>query len=70
VSELIEELKYWRCDRPSEYKMDEFIRSVERLEKECDKYKAALDSIKEITLNNHDHDTLRINKICQEALIK
>ena len=32
------------------------------------KYKEALESIKLITLNNHDHDTIRINKITNEAL--
>tara|TARA_R110002020_G_scaffold180191_1_gene374435 strand:- start:967 stop:1152 length:186 start_codon:yes stop_codon:yes gene_type:complete len=36
VSEIdfIKELEFWRCDRPSEYKMDEFIRSAKKLEKE------------------------------------
>lgn len=31
-------------------------------------YKKALEVIKSITLNNHDHDTIRINNICNEAL--
>ena len=29
---LSEELNKWRCERPDEWKMDEFIREAERLE--------------------------------------
>lgn len=32
MSELSEELKYWRCERPSEYKMDDFIRAAQLME--------------------------------------
>ena len=38
------------------------------LQKENDQLKKALESIQLITLNNHDHDFVRINKICKEAL--
>ena len=32
MSKLKEELEFWRCERPSEYKMDDFIREVNKLE--------------------------------------
>ena len=31
---LSDELLFWRCERPSEYKMDEFIRQVQAMERE------------------------------------
>lgn len=33
---LSTELSKWRCDRPDEWKMDEFIRNAEKLEAERD----------------------------------
>tara|TARA_R110001606_G_C15085572_1_gene617814 strand:- start:276 stop:497 length:222 start_codon:yes stop_codon:yes gene_type:complete len=29
MNELIERMKYWRCERPDEWTMDEFIRDTE-----------------------------------------
>ena len=40
----------------------------EALERQLEKAREALSSIQGITYNNHDHDTIRINKICNEAL--
>lgn len=31
---LIDDMKYWRAERPDEWKMDEFIREVEALQAE------------------------------------
>jgi hypothetical protein len=31
-SDLITELNYWRCERPDEWKIDEWIRAVRKLE--------------------------------------
>ena len=36
MSKLLDELKFWRCERPSEYKMDDFIHKVELLEEVLD----------------------------------
>lgn len=32
---LIEQLKFWRAERPDEWTMDEFIRGAEKLEQQC-----------------------------------
>ena len=37
MSKLIDELEFWRCERPSEYKMDDFIRQVNLLEEAFDR---------------------------------
>ena len=41
--ELSKELKLWRIERPSEWKMDEFIRKAEQLEKGLDRAVDLLD---------------------------
>lgn len=33
---LLDDMSYWRSERPDEWKMDEFIRGVEKLEQERD----------------------------------
>jgi hypothetical protein len=42
---LSEELIMWRCDRPDEWKMDEFKRNAEKLEAERDALAAQVDAI-------------------------
>ena len=41
---LSDDLKYWRAERPSEWKMDEFIRKAEKMEEQVDKLQRALDT--------------------------
>jgi hypothetical protein len=40
----------------------------EDLERQLEEANQAFEHIRQITLNNHDHDTIRINKICNEQL--
>jgi hypothetical protein len=37
MSLLSENLQYWRAERPSEWKMDEFINGAKRMEKKIKK---------------------------------
>ena len=43
---LSTELGKWRCDRPDEWKMDEFQRNAEKLEAERDALAAQVGAIK------------------------
>jgi len=42
INNLSEQLKYWRCERPDEWIMDDFIRKAKALEKACISTLAAL----------------------------
>jgi len=43
-------------------------RRIDVLERQLEEANQAFEHIRQITLNNHDHDTIRINKICNEQL--
>jgi hypothetical protein len=51
-----------------EYCYESVIERNIDLERQLEKAREALSSIQGITYNNHDHDTIRINKICNEQL--
>jgi hypothetical protein len=43
MDDLIADMKNWRADRPDEWKMDEFIREVEKLKAENKELRELLD---------------------------
>jgi len=48
---LSKELELWHCDRPDEWKMDEFRRNAEKLEAERDAFLAELQKANAIILD-------------------
>ena len=80
---LSAELGKWRCDRPDEWKMDEFQRNAEKLEAERDALAAQVEALREaITAavygsklddcGNRDEDGLlrygNPNNICRQLI--
>ena len=49
---LSEHLKYWRCERPDEWTMDELIRKAQKLELLLQR---ARETISEAGYEDHDH---------------
>ena len=39
MNKLSDDLQFWRADRPSEWKMDDFIRAAKKLEDEIEALK-------------------------------
>ena len=71
-SELGKRLQYWRCERPSEWIMDEFIGGVEKLSEENAQLKARVAEL-ESELNSIIaglHSESDINKIKADAIRK
>jgi len=55
-SKLGKRMQAFRCDRPSEWLMDEFIREVEKLD---DKLKKCLCALADAEINEHLQDEMR-----------
>jgi len=43
---LLEDMRYWRPERPDEWKMDEFIRGVEKLSQELQEQQKEIDELR------------------------
>ena len=62
MRDLKKEMQFWRCERPSEYKMDDFMRGVDKLEaenKNLNKIKSNWESLKDLlylTIDNYGDD--------------
>lgn len=46
MKSFVDDLRYWRAERPDEWKMDEFIRQAEALIAENDALKASIPKLK------------------------
>lgn len=51
---LSTELSKWRCDRPDEWKMDEFIRNAEKLESERDALAAKIFQFRAVCMGDYE----------------
>jgi hypothetical protein len=52
---LSKELELWHCDRPDEWKMDEFRRNAEKLEAERDALAAQVEALKDAANSAYCH---------------
>jgi hypothetical protein len=71
---LSKELELWHCDRPDEWKMDEFRRNAEKLEAERDALAAQVEKLKPLArrclwgaINWNDHNFGPLHKYCRES---
>ena len=66
MDNLVENLRFWRADRPDERKMDEFIRQAETLRDENEALLAALKAV--LVKENHwtEGDYLKESQMAKE----
>lgn len=55
------------CER-QDAAINKLLDRLQEEHEERDRYKKALEAVQTITLNNYDHDMLRIFKLCKKAL--
>lgn len=65
---LAKVIQRFRCDRPNEWTMDEFIREAQKLQKENDELKTSLRSYENMVSNRICYTTKELSKLKADAI--